>query len=157
MPFAVAVGQEFRMKFAITVELSEDLADKSVLIYDLSANLEKFFSDRDYGNDLKEVMIGLIAVAPQFEWFSTVRKSKYTFNRRHTINEVEIVEDRIFSFYFKIDYEDFKNQSNDQSNKMLSRELLKSLINLDSLPKKVKDFDKERFRKDMKDFFKESA
>jgi hypothetical protein len=38
---------------------------------------------------------------------------------------------------------------------MLASAILDSLSNLDALPRKVKDFDKERFKVDMKAFFDE--
>ena len=38
---------------------------------------------------------------------------------------------------------------------MLSTEIEKSLSNLDGLPKKVKDFDKERFKENMKSYLRD--
>ena len=140
------------MKFAIVVEVSEGVADKTRLIHALSDRLSKYFSDKDYGNDVIKILIGIICVAPEFEWFSTIRKPRYKFYRKYIRDSTEIVEDRVFSFDIKIDYEDFRNQTDNQNNKMLASEILGSLSNLDSLPKKVKDFDKERFKEDMRTF-----
>ena len=142
------------MKFTIVVEVSEDVADKTQIIHSLSNRLSDYFSDRNYGNDVENFFIRIISVSPEFEWFSTIRKPKYTSYRKYINRDgLEIIEDRVFSFSLKIDYENFKNQSDEQNEKMLASEIIKSLSNLDSLPKKVKDFDKERFREDMKAFF----
>ena len=43
-----------------------------------------------------------------------------------------------------------------ESKRIVAVEILKSLDNLDIIPKKVKDFDKERFKADMYNFFKEN-
>jgi hypothetical protein len=144
------------MKFAIVVEASEGVADKTQLIHILSNKLSDYFLDKDYGNDVREIFIKIISVAPEFEWFSTIRKPKYTSYRKYINRDgIEIIEDKSFSFDLKLDFEDFKNQSDDENRKMLASEIIKSLSNLDSLPKKVKDFDKERFKEDMKSFFDE--
>ncbi len=142
------------MKFGIVVEASVGLEDKTSLIHSLSRKLFEYFSDKDYGNDIKEILVGIISVAPEFEWFSKIRKPKYQFYRKYTSRDgTGIIEDKLFSFDLKIDYETFKNQSDDQNEKMLAAEILGSLSNLDNLPKKVKEFDKERFKEDMKLFF----
>jgi len=142
------------MKFTIVVEASIGLEDKTRLIHDLSNKLSNYFLDKEYGNDVKEIILRIISVAPEFEWFSTIKKPKYTFYRKHIRDSTEIVEDRVFSFDTKVDYENFKNQTDDQNKEMLTSEIVNSLSNLDSLPKKVKDFDKERFKDDMRAFFK---
>lgn len=143
------------MRFALTVEASESVANKTYLIHNLSSKLSVYFSDKDYGDDVKEILIRIICVAPEFEWFSTIRKPRYKFYGKHTRDGVEIIEDRVFSFSLKIDYENFKNQPDELNEKMLASEIIKSLSNLDSLPKKVKDFNKERFKEDMKTFLDE--
>lgn len=142
------------MEFGIVVEASVGLENRTRLIHGLSRKLSEYFSNKDYGNDVKEILIGIISVAPEFEWFSKIRKPKYSFYRKYTSRDgIEIIEDKLFSFDLKIDYEAFKNQSDDQNKKMLAAEVLRSLSNLDSLPKKVKDFDKDQFKEDMKTFF----
>ena len=143
------------MKFAIVVEASEGVADKTKLIHHLSNLLCEHFSDKDYGDDVREILIGAICVSPEFEWFSKIRKPKYVFYRKYIRESVEIIEDRVFSFDIKIDHESFRSQSDGQNEKMLASEILESLSNLDVLPKKVKDFDKERFKEDMRIFFNE--
>jgi hypothetical protein len=140
------------MKFELTVEVSEGVADKTRLIHKLSGTLFAHFADKHYGNDVIQIYIRIICVAPEFDWFSTIRKPRYKFFGKHVRDGVEIVEDRVFSFSVKIDYETFKNQTDEENNKMLASKILGSLSNLDALPKKVKDFDKERFREDMRTF-----
>lgn len=144
------------MRFALTIETSVGISDeKTNLIINLSNKLSDYFSDKDYGNDVIKILIGVICVAPEFEWFSKIRKPKYVFYRKYIRDHSEIIEDRVFTFDLKLDFESFKNQSDKQNNKMLALEILKSLSNLDSLPKKVKDFDKELFKEDVKTFLDE--
>ena len=143
------------MRFALTVEPSESVANKTYLIHNVSNKLSEYFSDKNYGDDVKQILIGVICVAPEFDWFSTIRKPKYVFYRKYVRDSSEIIEDKVFTFDLKIDYENFKNQPDEQNNKMLALEIQKSLTNLNNLPKKVKDFDKERFEEDMKAQFRD--
>ncbi len=144
------------MRIAIVVEASEGVANKTWLVQNLSAELAEYFSDKDYGEDVEEIIIGIISVAPEFEFFSKIRKPRYKAYREYVNRDgLKIIEDRLFSFSLKIDYESLKNQTDEENRKMLASEILGSLSNLDALPKKVKDFDKERFKEDMIAFFEE--
>lgn len=140
------------MRFALTVEVSSEIAHKTQLINNLSNNLAEHFLDKDYGNEVIRILIHVICVAPEFEWFSIVRKPRYKFYRKYKRDGVEIIEDRDFMFDLKIEYESFKNQTDEENNKMLASELIKSLSNVEKLPKRVKDFGREKFREDVENF-----
>ena len=140
------------MRVALTVEASIGIADKTKVIHEFSNKLSEQFTDKDYGNDVIRILIDIICVSPEFEWFSTVRKPRYKFYRKYKRDGIEIIEDRDFSFDLKLDYECFKNQSDEENNKMLASEIIKSLSNLEKLPKKVKDFEREKFKKDVEKF-----
>ena len=61
----------------------------------------------------------------------------------------------INEFNFNSDeYEEFISVSDEESKKMLENKIIESLENLDKLPKKVKDFDKARFKNDLLTFLK---
>lgn len=143
------------MKFGLTVEASIGIEGKTNIIQQLSDEISAFIKNRNYGHGVQKLLIGVICVAPEFEFFTKVRKPRYTAYRKYVRYDTEFVEDRIFCFDLKLDYVKFRSQTDDQNRKMLAKEILNSLSNLDALPKKVKDFDKEQFRKDMKIFFEE--
>jgi len=140
------------MKFALAIETSIGVEDRINLIVDLSNELTDYFLNRDYGEDVKRIVIGIIAVAPEFEQFSKIRKPKHTLYRKYSRDDIEFVEDKVFSFDLKIDYESLKNQSDNENKKMFASEILSSLSNLDALPKKMKDFDRGQFTKDLEVF-----
>ena len=59
----------------------------------------------------------------------------------------------INEFNFNSDeYEEFISVSDEESKKILQDKIIESLENLDKLPKKVKDFDKVRFKNDLLTF-----
>lgn len=56
------------MKIGITLETNlSDIQNR--WIHDLSDNLKNHFKDKSFGDDLKELLIGIIVLAPEFYFF----------------------------------------------------------------------------------------
>jgi hypothetical protein len=71
-----------------------------------------------------------------------------------------LISNKLFWFDVKIEgsnYDYFANCTEEEGKLFLASEILISLLNLDALPKKVKDFDKEKFKADMAFFLKPLA
>ncbi|MDY3344199.1 hypothetical protein PG326_02870 [Riemerella anatipestifer] len=149
------------MEFNISITIDEKAKHKSHLIVDLSEALKEYFRDKNYGEDIKDYVIGCICTLPPegFEKFNTPKKPTYVDYKKtkniytgeeHTMNKLFINR-----FNFNSDeYEEFISVSDEESKKILENKIIKSLENLDELPKKVKDFDKEQFKKDLLAFLK---
>lgn len=153
------------MNFGISLEIDIEAKSKSSLIINLSEDLKTFFSEKHYGEGVLNFFIGCICIKtkPGYEEWYKIRKPRY---KALTIikdvgqvgNNVEIKNS--FSIDIKIDnglYDTFISSLDVESSRILASEILKSLSYLDALPKKIKDFDKERFKSDMEKFFKESS
>jgi hypothetical protein len=153
------------MNIGISLEIDIEAQKKSVLINDLSETLKMFFLSRYYGEGILNFYIGCICIKtkPGYEEWYKIRKPRY---KNLTLikdvgrvgNNVEIKNS--FSIDMKIDNEEYNNfisSSDIESKRILASEILKSLSNLDALPKRVKDFDKEQFKADMEKFFKEQG
>lgn len=146
------------MVFGITQDIDAEAESKSVLINSLSSLLKSYFSNKEYGKGIEHFFIGVICVKyrPGYEDWFKVRKPKYK-----VVDKIKMPDGRVnelqgvYSYDIKLDFERFVNSSDDESEKLLASEILNSLSHLDALPKKVKDFDKERFKADMEAFFKE--
>jgi len=151
-----------KMNFEIVInELDEEMSIKLPVIKEYSTFIAKFLSDKDYGNGLESLRLIFILIKTKKgyeEWFRT-RKPKFT---EHNILEtfsgekIEIIKE--FAIESRIDndsYDNFLMATETESRKILAQEILNSLSNLDALPKKVKDFDKEKFKSDVEQFFKE--
>lgn len=138
------------------------MAIKLPIINHLSNSIKTHFLNYDYGKDVKSIVIITILVKTRKgyeEWYK-IRKPKFISHKiienpsiglRKEINKEFVTETR----YDNELYDTFLKATDKVSKEILAQELLKSLSNLDALPKKVKDFDKERFRADMEAFFKE--
>ena len=130
------------MYFAITIDMSEDLLDKSDTIHDYSDLLKTFFKNKSYGKGIEALYIGIIAVHPKFDFFSIIRK-KYTKSKKQ------------LQYNIKLDYEKFKNSNKQEILEMLINDILNSLTIIDEL--KIKDFDLAAFKHDLNKFFSNKA
>ncbi|MFV0530969.1 MAG: Imm44 family immunity protein [Flavobacteriales bacterium] len=146
------------MNFGITQEIDVEAQEKSSVIIFLSDTLKDYLSKRDYGQDVQNIFIGCICVKPREgyqEWFK-IRKPKYK-----EIEKIKLLDNSIkefkgaFSYDIKLNFDVFVKNTDVENKKLLATEILNSLSNLEALPKKVKDFDKERFKTDMEAFFKD--
>lgn len=129
---------------------------KSHILTNLSTHMKAFFKDRDYGADLLNYTLGFTGVlAPEgFGHFFEKKKPLYVSDRttknRFTGEQHHMYRLFIDSIVIEPDeYEDFVSGTDYNSLQLVKAKILESLSNFDRLPKKVKDFDKERFKIDM--------
>jgi len=147
------------MKFKISQELDINSSSKSHLIEKLSVKIETFLRNKNYGEDIKTIFIGLVVVKTRegLENIFKERKPKYIdfklMKNRLTGESMEI--DKEYSYDIKFDYElydQFVEFSDKQSEKLLIQKLLESLKHFDNLPKQVEDFDVKRFKEDLSNY-----
>lgn len=148
------------MEFGITQELDTGTNKKSNLIQEISDNLESFLKNKNYGKDVETFLIGFVGIRtkPGYEEWYKERKPKYIdykVIKSFTNQPIEIRKK--YGYDIKFDYElydEFVNGTEEESSKLLARKILDSFSHLDKLPKKIKDFDKEKFKSDVEEFFK---
>lgn len=138
------------MEFALTIEASERIISNGGANYiqEVSDHISEFLQDKDYGDDLKTIYVGIICAAPEFDFFFKIRKPKYKKGTVVIIEDGEPYRQTDALVYdLKLDYSKFVDAGEKEIKIMLSIELLNSLIVLNSV--KIKLFDRERFEKDM--------
>jgi hypothetical protein len=155
------------MKFSIGLTLDAVSFDetirtnKSSVVYDFGKNIIEYIKKLDYGEGIVEYAIKLYIVNPPigFEHLFKDFKPKFIEHKlipnKYTGEKLEL--NKYFNYSIKITgdlYNKFLTGTVEESEKILATEILNSLSNLDALPKKIKDFDKERFKADMEQFFK---
>lgn len=152
------------MEFNIEKTVSEEALakDKNNLIISLEEDIRDYLKSRNYGEDVKHYTIKLSCVNPPqgFEHLFKLLPPKYIDLK--VSKNVHTGEEQRFEkhFFCSINiignlYDDFVNSSDEESKRLLAKEILKSLEYLDKLPKKAKSFDKEKFKLDVEQFFKE--
>lgn len=128
------------MNFGLSQEISEDIYEKAHIITDISKKLEEYFKNRNYGNGITFIAIGVISVHPQFDFFCKIRK-KYSKTKK------------ILEYDVKLDHEKLKNADKKMILEMLHQHILESFSIFEE--KKIPDFDKDSFIKDIEQCFTE--
>ncbi|MBA2746133.1 MAG: hypothetical protein H0U44_07910 [Flavisolibacter sp.] len=150
------------MKFTLSLTLGKEAQSKAATINNFFRDIDAFIQRKNYGNGILEYFIICQIINPPNGYehlFKDIKPKFIEFKsliNKHT-GEPLVIEKQ-FSYSIKIKREkfiEFINASDKESIKMIVSEILNSLSNLDALPKKVKDFDKDSFKEDMKRFFDE--
>jgi hypothetical protein len=150
------------MKFTLALTLDKNVQFKYSSIIDLFKDIDKFVQSKNYGNELLECLIICKIINPPNGYEHLFKDFKPKFIELKSVTnkltgETLLIE-RQFSYSIKISGELFTKflcGTEKESKKIIAKEILNSLLNLDLLPKKVKDFNKETFKSDMDFFFKE--
>ena len=140
------------MHFGISLELDSEVEKKISIIRSISRSLFEYFQMRDYGQDLQNITIGIICVLERkgFEDWFKVRKPKYReFEKTRGLDKSSIIVEPTFTYDIKLNAAYILKHDDTEIRKYFVSEIINSLSNLDYLPRKVKDFDKERFKIDL--------
>ncbi|MGA9213163.1 hypothetical protein [Kaistella sp.] len=143
------------MNFGLAITFSIEVKNKYI-ITQFSDDIEKYFKVKSYGNDLKSIVVGIVCVSPNFEKFFKIKKPIYTKGKKEFSDEdlTYTIEDNL-EYNLKLNFSEFQSSSEEEARKIVAKELLLSLDTLDSVKKKIKDFNWEQFRWDLEDYFKE--
>lgn len=71
------------MKIALTQETNLSL-DKIQDINNLSSSLQEHFKDLNYGEGVNQLLIGIICVKPEFDFFFTKQGNQYILKKNRS-------------------------------------------------------------------------
>ena len=154
------------MKYALDYyELDEAMLDKGTYIRFFSNKwLEPYFVTKDYGNDVKDICIyiQLIRVEKRYEHLFKLHKPKFIDHKvlYNSINNLRWEWNKRFQIEIRFNnetYNAFLVANDEESNKILARETLAALDQLDKIPKRLKDFDKNAFIFDVKSLYESNG
>lgn len=143
------------MEFAIVLHVSEEMIKKMDFTNDWNQQFKAFFQGKEYGKDISSYLVGVTCVSPQFEPFFKVRKPTYIEKKIETHDDFSVEISKSYGYDIKLDFNVVLNSNKEDIKKILASEIKNSLSHLDSLPKKIKDFNKDRFKGDLLLFFEE--
>lgn len=141
------------MDVAFTYETSVELERKFSDIHVDSTQLKFFFKEKDYGEHLKSLIIGVVCMSPRFEQFFKPRRPNYrTEEKIYTHRGVELTTPAMYlTFDLKLDFEKYLNTKDGKL--LFAHDALASLDTIAKV-KKIIDFDLPRFKADLEQFFK---
>lgn len=126
------------------------------LLSDIEQKLSNFFQSKNYGEDLKEVYIAVIAVKPNLQRFYKDQKPEYISDTKNYVrNTISNSFNRALKYSINLNLELFNNANEAEATEMLKQELLSSMSLFDRFKNKIKDFNVLPFKQDMKFFFEE--
>lgn len=133
--------------------LSKDCVSKKPAINEMSEACKNLFASNYYGESIEKILIGLIAVEPIYDAFAKPRRPRYTEHKETmAFGSIPIVTHKTLEIEIKLDFEQFLAAEGKELQKMVAKEVLNALHSL-KLPKKVTDFDKDKFVADLDSLF----
>ena len=126
------------MDFGLSEEISSDVSKKAEVFSKISALLEKHFLNKEFGEGIKSLTIGIICVRPDADFFFKERK-KYTESKA------------MLEYDVKLDHAIIKEADKKKIYGVLVMKVLDSLSVIDEL--KIEGFDTRAFHREVESFF----
>ena len=112
-------------------------------------------ASNNYGESIEKMLVGLIVVEPVYDDFSKPRRPRYTEHKETmAFRSIPIVIHKTLEIEIKLNYEQVLAAEDEELKRIVAFEVLNTLHNL-KVPKKVTDFDKDRFVADLDGLFRQ--
>ena len=132
----------------------EQYSCKRNTLRELSESVNNLISLNYYGQSIETFLIGLIAVEPIYDKLASPRRPRYTEHKESlAFGSIPIVINKTLEIEIKLDYEKVLTANEEAFCRIVATEVLNTLHTL-KLPKKVTDFDKDRFVADVESVFR---
>ena len=126
---------------------------KRQTIKEMSDAVNNLVASNDYGESIEKMLVGLIVVEPVYDDFSKPRRPRYTEHKEtKAFGSIPIVIHKTLEIEIKLDYGQVLASEEEELKRIVASEVLNALHNL-KVPKKVTDFDKDRFVADIDRLF----
>lgn len=131
----------------------EKSVSKRQAIKEVSDAASNLVASNDYGESIEKMLVGLIVVEPVYDDFSKPRRPRYTEHKEtKAFGSIPIVIHKTLEIEIKLDYGQVLASEEEELKRIVASEVLNALHNL-KVPKKVTDFDKDRFEADIDRLF----
>ena len=131
----------------------EKSVSKRQAIKEVSEAANNLVASNDYGESIEKMLVGLIVVEPVYDDFSKPRRPRYTEHKETmAFGSIPIVIHKTLDIEIKLNYEQVLAAEGEELKRIVAFEVLNALHNL-KVPKKVTDFDKDRFEADIDRLF----
>lgn len=145
------------MIFNITIETEKEVGDKWKVIQELANSMNEYFISKEYGQGIQKYLIGCILIKTRIGYENWYKKRVPRYKSNSLIKKLDGSTETINLFTYDIKFDDseynaFINSPIENGRKILAHKLLDSLECLESLPHKVKNFDKDKFKSDFTNY-----
>ena len=132
------------MEIGFNIVVDRDSESKRDSMKKISELMKSFFKDKDYGA-INYYWIVCMAVSPDYGKFASV--SRPMFKETYHFLRLDRTREELKGVYTSTD---------EEAERIIARKVADSLSYLDRLSKKAATFDKERFKSDMIQLFKDN-
>ena len=133
----------------------EKSVSKRQAIKEVSEAANNLVASNDYGESIEKMLVGLIVVEPVYDDFSKPRRPRYTEHKEtKAFGSIPIVIHKTLETEIKLNYEQVLAAEDEELKRIVASEVLNMLHGL-KMPKKVTDFDKDRFVADIDGLFRQ--
>lgn len=147
------------MDIGLSIVSDCDSKSKTNSMIKISELMKSFFKDKYYGA-INYYWIVCMAVSPDYGKFASVSRPMFKEVRKFRDLDGTIEELKgVYTCGFNFDADEFKlliSSTDEEAERIIARKVVDSLSYLDRLSKKAAAFDKERFKSDMIQLFKDN-
>ncbi len=135
------------MKIGIALTTNLDI-ERSSWIEEISTLLKKYFEEMHYGENLKDLILGIICVETRFDFFLKERKPKYYHGKRKIVgHDITIEVENALEYDVKLNYDRMRGLDKIEFKREILNTLLASTEKIRTI-KSITDFDLEKFQSD---------
>lgn len=138
------------MRVGLALEIDSTLDHLASVVAEIDRAFKSFFSDREYGNDVENIFVGIILTGPGSERTHPVRKLRYKKVHKVRIPGNQIELRNVVEYDIKPDFESFRQADIGEARRQLANELVGSLPILEKHQSKFPEFDVASFRSDVR-------
>ena len=133
----------------------EKSVSKRQAIKEMSDAANNLVASKDYGESIEKMLVGLIVVDPVYDAFSKPRRPRFTEHKEMlTLGSIPMVFHKTLEIEIKLNHEQVLVAEGEELKRIVASEVLNTFHNL-KMPKKVTDFDKDRFVADIDGLFRQ--
>lgn len=124
-----------------------ELNDCIVYINKLSEEIEKYFMNRSYGEDLKQIDFGIVSYNPEYNMKIKPRKKYFKGKKTISYDGISIETEDALEYEILTDFNTLINLEKDAIHPFISKVIFNSFVEISSI-KNLERFDLDLFSND---------
>lgn len=138
------------MFFGLALEIESTIEHLSAAVAQIDSDLEIFFSNKDYGSDVENIYVGVIATDINSEKLHPIRRFKYQKLIKVKIPGRVLEKKNVIQYDIKPDYGIFSQMNVRQARQHIAKLIFDSTRLIEKHHPKFPNFDLLHFKEDLR-------
>lgn len=138
------------MRVGLALEIDSALDHLATVVSEIDQELKTFFSDREYGNDVENIFIGIVLTGPGSERIHPVRRLRHKKLHKIRLPGKQIEFRNLVEYDIKPDFEAYRRADVCEARRRLVGDLVGSLEVLEKHRDRFPNFDVAHFGSDLR-------